>query len=49
MEDGIARLDEAEDLLVKAWTGEDFQYNGDHWNLEFPLLRPRPYQTPHPP
>ena len=49
MEDGLARLDEAEDLLVKAWTGEPLQHEGEHWDLEFPLLRPRPFQQPHPP
>ena len=49
MEDGLARLDEAEDLLVKAWTGEPLQHEGTHWDVEFPLLRPRPYQQPHPP
>ena len=49
MEDGLARLDEAEDLLVKAWTGEPLQHEGAHWDVEFPLLRPRPYQQPHPP
>ena len=49
MEQGIARLDEAEQLLVEAWTGEDLSHRGEHWNLEFPLLRPRPYQKPHPP
>ena len=48
MADGIARLDEAEDLLVKAWTGEELHYSGEHWDVEFPLLRPRPYQQPHP-
>ena len=49
MEDGMARLEEAEDLLVAAWTGEDLKYRGQHWDLEFPQLRPRPYQQPHPP
>ena len=49
MEDGFARLDEAEDLMVAAWTGEGVQHYGDHWNVEFPRLRPRPYQQPHPP
>ena len=49
MEEGMARLEEAEDLLVAAWTGEDLQYHGQHWDLEFPHLRPRPYQQPHPP
>ena len=49
MEDGLARLDEAEDLMVAAWTGEDLKHRGEHWNVEFPQLRPRPYQQPHPP
>ena len=49
MEDGLARLDEAEELLVKAWTGEPLNHEGAHWDVEFPLLRPRPYQQPHPP
>ena len=49
MEDGISRLDEAEDLLVAAWTGEDLKHHGEVWDLEFPRLRPRPYQQPHPP
>ena len=49
MEDGLARLDEAEELLVKAWTGDPLQHEGAHWDVEFPLLRPRPYQQPHPP
>ena len=49
MEEGLERLPEAEDLLVKAWTGEDFKYEGKFWNVAFPRLRPRPYQKPHPP
>ncbi len=49
MEEGLERLPEAEDLLVKAWTGEDFKYEGRFWNVAFPQLRPRPYQKPHPP
>ncbi len=49
MDDGIARLDEAEELLVAAWSGEDLQHRGEHWEVQFPRLRPRPYQQPHPP
>ena len=49
MEDGLERLEEAEELLVAAWTGEGLQFRGEHWEVEFPLLRPRPYQQPHPP
>ena len=49
MEDGLARLEETEELLVAAWTGEDLHHQGEHWDVKFPLLRPRPYQKPHPP
>jgi alkanesulfonate monooxygenase SsuD/methylene tetrahydromethanopterin reductase-like flavin-dependent oxidoreductase (luciferase family) len=49
MEEGAARLAEAEDLLVKAWTTENLRYEGEYWQVAFPLLRPRPYQKPHPP
>ena len=49
MEDGTARLDESEELLVKAWTSTHMKHSGEHWQMEFPMLRPRPYQKPHPP
>lgn len=49
MEEGIARLDEAEQLLVKAWTGDPLEHSGEFWDVKFPQLRPRPYQQPHPP
>jgi alkanesulfonate monooxygenase SsuD/methylene tetrahydromethanopterin reductase-like flavin-dependent oxidoreductase (luciferase family) len=44
-----ARLDEAEDILVKAWTQEAFEHHGRFWDLDVPMLRPRPYTKPHPP
>jgi hypothetical protein len=43
-----ARLEEAEEIIVKAWTGEDFQHQGRYWDLNVPMLRPRPYTKPHP-
>jgi alkanesulfonate monooxygenase SsuD/methylene tetrahydromethanopterin reductase-like flavin-dependent oxidoreductase (luciferase family) len=42
------RLDEAEKILVQAWTGEAFTHHGKHWQLDVPMLRPRPYTEPHP-
>jgi len=44
-----ARLDEAEEILVQAWTCGGFRHRGRFWNLEVPMLRPRPYTKPHPP
>ncbi len=49
MEDGLERLDESEDLLVKAWTTNELKHEGEHWQVKFPILRPQPYQKPHPP
>ena len=49
MEEGLDMLPEAEELLVKAWTGDDVQHDGRFWKATFPTLRPRPYQKPHPP
>lgn len=42
------RLVEAEDIMIKAWTTENFEHKGKYWNLRLPLLRPRPYTKPHP-
>src|SRR5204863_4271534 len=44
-----ARLDEAEAIMIKAWTGGEFAHNGRFWQLDVPMLRPRPYTQPHPP
>jgi len=44
-----ARLDEAEEILRRAWTEGEFTHRGQFWQLEVPMLRPRPYTRPHPP
>lgn len=49
VDEGIKRLPEAEDLLVKAWTTEALEYQGQYWQVRLPAVRPRPYQQPHPP
>ena len=49
LEEGRKMLPEAEELLVKAWTGNDVEHKGHYWQATFPALRPRPYQKPHPP
>jgi alkanesulfonate monooxygenase SsuD/methylene tetrahydromethanopterin reductase-like flavin-dependent oxidoreductase (luciferase family) len=43
------RLLEAEEIMLKAWTTENYRHEGKYWNLRLPLLRPRPYTQPHPP
>src|SRR5258708_11009918 len=42
------RLEEAEEIMVKAWTGGAFKHEGRFWQLDIPMLRPRPYTKPHP-
>src|SRR3977135_4664193 len=44
-----ARLDEAEHILVKAWTEGAFQHHGQFWQLDVPIVRPRPHTNPPPP
>lgn len=43
------RLPEALDVILKAWSGEEFEWQGEHYR--FPKLRvyPEPRQKPHPP
>lgn len=49
MDEGSERLAEAEDLLIKTWTTNDLRFDGRYWKVAFPILRPQPYQKPHPP
>ena len=46
---GKRQLDEAEELLVKAWTTDNVKFDGEFWQVAFPSVRPSPYQNPHPP
>src|SRR5216683_1840160 len=48
-EEAQARLDEAESIILRAWSGGAFEHEGRFWQLKVPMLRPRPYQNPHPP
>jgi alkanesulfonate monooxygenase SsuD/methylene tetrahydromethanopterin reductase-like flavin-dependent oxidoreductase (luciferase family) len=43
-----ARLDEAEAIMIKAWTEGEFAHDGRFWQLQVPMLRPRPFTQPHP-
>jgi alkanesulfonate monooxygenase SsuD/methylene tetrahydromethanopterin reductase-like flavin-dependent oxidoreductase (luciferase family) len=47
-QEAYERLLESEDIMIKAWTTENFRHEGKYWNLRLPLLRPRPYTRPHP-
>lgn len=44
------RYQEAHDLIVAAWTRPGpFEFDGEHFNIRYVNLWPRPYQRPHPP
>ena len=48
-EESHSRLLEAEAILAKVWTAQDYRHEGRYWQLELPELRPKVYQQPHPP
>ena len=48
-EEAQERLLEAEQLLVRAWSGKRYRHRGRHWDVEIPVLRPKVVQVPHPP
>ena len=47
--DAQKRLPEALDIIMRAWSGDEFEWRGKYYN--FPKLRvyPQPFQQPHPP
>ncbi len=42
------RFEEAEAIVLKAWSSEGFVHDGRFWKLNVPMLRPRPFTRPHP-
>jgi alkanesulfonate monooxygenase SsuD/methylene tetrahydromethanopterin reductase-like flavin-dependent oxidoreductase (luciferase family) len=48
-DDSRARMDEAMEILTRAWVEAPFTYHGTYYQLSLPAIRPRPYQQPHPP
>ncbi len=43
------RLVESEAILPNAWTTENYRHKGEFFDIDLPVLRPKVYQTPHPP
>lgn len=43
------RLEEALQIALQMWTGDDKPYNGRHYQLARPLNSPQSVQRPHPP
>jgi len=44
-----ARFEEAYDIVIKAWTQEEFSHEGKFWSYKDIAIWPRPLQQPHPP
>ena len=47
-EEAQARFEEAESIILKAWTQDRVEHQGRFWDLKMPRLRPRPFTKPHP-
>ena len=44
------RFHEAHDIITRAWTSDEpFDFEGEHFNLNYVNCWPRPVQQPHPP
>lgn len=47
-EESRERFQEALDIIMKAWSGETFSYQGKYNHITNATLSPLPYQKPHP-
>ncbi len=48
-DDSRERMEEAIDILNRAWTEAPISHSGKYYKLEIPAIRPRPVQRPGPP
>jgi alkanesulfonate monooxygenase SsuD/methylene tetrahydromethanopterin reductase-like flavin-dependent oxidoreductase (luciferase family) len=48
-EESRARMEEANEVILKAWSQERLSHQGKFWQFEEIQLYPRPVQQPHPP
>jgi alkanesulfonate monooxygenase SsuD/methylene tetrahydromethanopterin reductase-like flavin-dependent oxidoreductase (luciferase family) len=44
-----SRFDEYLEIILKAWTGEEVNFEGDHYHCQGIKVKPKPVQSPHPP
>jgi alkanesulfonate monooxygenase SsuD/methylene tetrahydromethanopterin reductase-like flavin-dependent oxidoreductase (luciferase family) len=47
-DEAYERLLEAEEIMIKAWSGEPVEHKGKFWDIWMPILRPMVYTKPHP-
>ncbi len=43
------RFEEYLEIILKAWTTEQFSFEGEHYQCHDLVVRPKPYQKPYPP
>ena len=48
-EESRDRFNEYLEVILKAWTTEQFSFEGKYYNCKDLYVRPKPVQTPHPP
>ncbi|MFN0072438.1 MAG: LLM class flavin-dependent oxidoreductase [Chloroflexota bacterium] len=48
-EESRERFDEALDIIVRAWTEDELDYQGKFWQVNGATVLPKPVQKPHPP
>lgn len=49
LKERFERLEELLQLALKMWSGDETSYHGKHYQLQHPMVYPRPIQQPHPP
>ena len=42
-------LEETAKILKAMWSGDNARFEGEHYRIDEPILRPKPIQSPHPP
>ena len=48
-EESRDRFNEYLEVIIKAWTTDQFSFEGKYYNCQDLYVRPKPVQTPHPP
>ena len=48
-EERIGRFEESLDLMITAWTQDEFEFDGKYFQVPKAVMTPKPMQQPHPP
>ena len=47
-EERVGRFEEGLDLMIEAWTKDEFEFNGKYYKVPRTVMTPKPYQRPYP-